>query len=158
MILHHILHRIETGVLTGATLMLVLLSAGQIVLRNLSQGLIWAETLQRMLVLWIAMVGAMAASRTGSHIRIDAVERLLPIAWRKRLQRLAHGVSGTLCLVASWYAFLFVRVEYESGARALGAIPNWACAAVIPVALFIIGMRHTTEMVFPALAPPSHRP
>ena len=58
---------------------MVLLAAGQIILRNfLDVGFIWGDELLRMLVLWLAVAGALAASRSDKHISIDVLNRFLP--------------------------------------------------------------------------------
>src|SRR5690606_33547420 len=45
---------------------LVVLASAQILLRNVfSMGLAWSDGLVRMLVLWLALLGALAASRDG---------------------------------------------------------------------------------------------
>ena len=56
----------------------MLLAVGQIVLRELfSTGFVWADELIKLMVLWLAMVGSIAASRDDRHIRIDALARLI---------------------------------------------------------------------------------
>ena len=53
---------------------MILLAAGQIILRNfLDIGFIWGDELLRMLVLWLAVAGALAASRSDKHISIDVL-------------------------------------------------------------------------------------
>jgi TRAP-type C4-dicarboxylate transport system permease small subunit len=53
---------------------MILLAVGQIVLREVfDTGIIWADQLVRLIVLWLAMMGAMAACREDRHIRIDAL-------------------------------------------------------------------------------------
>jgi TRAP-type C4-dicarboxylate transport system permease small subunit len=55
---------------------LVLLASTQIVLRNFfSLGLTWADGLIRLMVLWLALVGAVAAAREGRHITMAALTR-----------------------------------------------------------------------------------
>ena len=45
----------------------ILLAASQIVLRNLfDSGLIWADPTLRIMVLWLSLLGAIAATRRGS--------------------------------------------------------------------------------------------
>ena len=53
---------------------LVLLAVGQIVLREVFEtGIFWADELIKLLVLWLAMVGSVAATRDNRHIRVDAL-------------------------------------------------------------------------------------
>ena len=51
---------------------LILLGAAQILLRNLSIGFAWGDGLARLAVLWLGLLGALAASRDGRHIAIGA--------------------------------------------------------------------------------------
>ncbi|MCB1566462.1 MAG: TRAP transporter small permease subunit, partial [Xanthomonadales bacterium] len=51
--------------------------------------MIWSEPVSRLLVLWLALLGGLAATREGKHIAIDALPRLLPPLWR----RIAWSVS-----------------------------------------------------------------
>ena len=50
---------------------MMLIAVGQIVLRQVfSTGIIWADELVKIIVLWLAMFGAVAAARDNRHIRI----------------------------------------------------------------------------------------
>ena len=52
------------------------IAAFQVVLRNFfDSGLYWGDSAVRVMVLWVAMLGAMVASRKDEHIRIDLVAR-----------------------------------------------------------------------------------
>ena len=52
---------------------LIVFSFAQIVLRNVfSIGVTWGDGLTRVIVLWLALLGALAASRDGRHIRMNA--------------------------------------------------------------------------------------
>ena len=69
----------EDAVLVIILTAMILLAASQIVLRNFFNfGFIWADEMLRMLVLWIAVAGAVAASRTDKHINISILDRFLP--------------------------------------------------------------------------------
>ncbi len=58
---------------------MILLATGQIALRNFfAAGVIWGDELLRIILLWLALFGAMAASRDNKHINIDIVSRFLP--------------------------------------------------------------------------------
>ena len=67
-----VLHRIEDGILVAILCLMIGLAALQIVLRNfLGAGIVYADMLVRILVLWIGLVGAMVAARQNKHISID---------------------------------------------------------------------------------------
>ncbi len=69
----------EDAVLVVILSGMILLAAGQIVLRNFFDiGFIWSDEALRMMVLWLAVAGAVAASRNDKHINIDVLDRFLP--------------------------------------------------------------------------------
>ena len=77
--------------LAAAFGLLLLIALLQILLRNgFSTSLPGAEELLQTLVLWLAMLGALGATREGNHIRIDLLAQVLPGPWGQRL----HGLSA----------------------------------------------------------------
>ena len=73
-----------TLLLTG----MLLLAGAQILLRNVGEGgFPWADEALRIMVLWLAMLGGLAASRDNRHIAIDALALILPPSMRARHQR-----------------------------------------------------------------------
>jgi len=71
-----LVHRLEDGVLVALLLTMISLAVSQIVLRNgFDTGITWADSLLRVLVLWIALIGALVATRQQQHINIDLISR-----------------------------------------------------------------------------------
>ena len=87
---------------------MILLAAGQIVLRNvLDIGFIWGDEALRLMVLWLAVAGAVAASRTDKHINIDVLDRT---GYRHRFAncaRLLHRLLRHLLLFRLLRRLLF---------------------------------------------------
>ncbi len=120
----------------------------QIILRNFfDSGLVWAESFVRVLVLWIAMLGAMVATREGNHINIDAVSRFLPVT----VARLATVVTGlfaaAVCGVVAWYSIELVMFEFEDQTIAFAVVPNWVTQSIIPFGFTVMGMRFLAASV-----------
>ena len=70
---------VETLLLVLVLGTMILVAATQIVLRNFwGTGFDWADEALRIMVLWVTMLGAVAASREGRHVSIDALSRYLP--------------------------------------------------------------------------------
>ena len=134
---------LENSILVGVLSGMILLAGLQIVLRNfVGAGLSWVDEALRLMVLWIAMIGAVAASREYRHISIDSVSRFLPPRgrlWSALIVDLfTAGVSLTLC----WYSYEFVAFEFADQAVLLGNLPAWPFEAVLPVAFGLIGYRY----------------
>ena len=69
----------ENALLIFMLALMVSLAASQILLRNFFDVSIHgADQMLRLLVLWVAFLGAIAASREGKHIHVDAIARWLP--------------------------------------------------------------------------------
>jgi len=137
----------ENAVLVLLLGTLVAVAGGQIVLRQLNVAVVWADPLTRLLILWIAVFGAVAASRDAQHITIDALSRFLP----PRAQRVAAAVvalfASAVCVVLACEAARFVGVEYAMNTAGLGAVPAWVLALVLPIGFALIALRYTIVAV-----------
>lgn len=137
------LHRVEDGLLVGAVLVMVVLAALQIVLRNVvGSGLLWIDPLLRALVLWIGLLGAVAASRAGRHIAIDVLTRALPDRWRRRALAAGCVFTAVVCAAITWHAVRYVMLEYEFDGTAFAGVPTWAVVLILPLAFGLIGLRY----------------
>jgi TRAP-type C4-dicarboxylate transport system permease small subunit len=132
----------ENAVLVLLLGALIVVAGGQIVLRQLNVAVLWADPLTRLLILWIAVFGAVAASRDNQHITIDALSRFLPPG----AQRVATAVVGlfasAVCVVLAYQAARFVGLEHAMSAPGLGAVPAWVLALVLPVGFALIAIRY----------------
>ena len=74
---------LEDSLLVGLLALMIILAAAQIVLRNvLGSSFGSSDQLLRILVLWVGLLGAVAASRDDKQINIDMLSRLLPVRAR----------------------------------------------------------------------------
>lgn len=136
---------------------MILLAAFQIVSRNLfSFGLLWGEPLLRVLVLWLALLGAMAATRDGNHIKIDVLPRFLPRRVNHYVRRVTDLFSALVCALLAWHAARFVHAEWQDGLEMFAGIPSWAFELIIPFGFGIMALRFLLHAVFgpPARAQP----
>jgi TRAP-type C4-dicarboxylate transport system permease small subunit len=140
--------RIEDLTLVSALVAMLLMALLQIFLRNFyDSGILWAESFLRVLVLWVAMLGAMVATRLNRHISIDLVARYLPPGLRLATESLMGCTSGVICAVIAWYAFRLVEFEYEDQTIAFAAVPNWVCQAILPFGFGVMALRFGARAV-----------
>ena len=137
-----LLHRVEDGLLALMLLALLLLAVSQIALRVFfDTGLIWSEPVSRLLVLWLALLGGLAATREGKHIAIDALPRLLPPLWRRIAwsvsQLGAAAITGTL----AWYSISMIQLEREMPTYLVGTFPNWVGMLLLPFGFGLMALR-----------------
>lgn len=135
--------RVEDGVLVSLLAAMVVLAALQIVLRNLlDAGLLWVDPALRLLVLWVGMLGAVAATRDDRQITVDAVSRFLPPRVRSTVRVLtdlfATAVSGLL----TWHAARLVLDERAAATTTFAGLPVWVAQLVLPVAFGLIAARY----------------
>ena len=104
--------------------------------------LTWADESQRLLLLWLALLGAMAASRDRKQLRIDLASRYLKGFPRNALEAFADLLTAAVAGVISWHALSFVRETYSFGDTLLDQIPAWIVQSILPVAFLVIALRH----------------
>ncbi len=136
------LARTETALLIFVLTTLITLSFGQVILRNFfNEGLLWADTLCRQLVLWVGFLGASLAVRENRHLSVDFIPHLVSRQvkrWLRVLSRLAAGVISFFLARASWD---FMIYEMEGETTLFSDIPTWWFQTILPYSLTIIAIR-----------------
>ena len=132
----------ENVALVSLLLGMMLLAVGQIVAREIfNTGFVWADEAIKLIVLWLAMVGSIAAARENRHIRIDLLSHLLPrkavALTRVIVDLFAAGVSGAI----AWHSWRYLQLEIEFEDTVLVDTPAWIVHVVVPVAFALISYR-----------------
>lgn len=151
--IERVLSRMEGGLLVLFLTVMVVLTFFQIVLRafhtyghfqwaNSAVGWIdWAEPLVRLLVLWVAMLGASLVTGENKHIKIDLMSELLPARWlpyRELVLSSACVVVTALMTRASWS---YVHLERSFGGSLFLGIPTWIAQIILPAGFFLMFCR-----------------
>ncbi|PTQ89083.1 TRAP transporter small permease [Agitococcus lubricus] len=137
------LHRLEDALLVSLLFVMMSLAVTQIVLRNgFDTGILWADAFLRVSVLWIALIGALVATRQKQHIQIDVLSRFLPAITRYIATIMVNVFSALVCGLLAYYCFDFVKMEYEAPSMAFANVPTWLCEAVMPVAFGFMAVRY----------------
>jgi len=136
------IERVEDVLLASLFILTLLLAVLQIILRNIfGLGIIWADPLLRILVLWLGMFGAMYATRMNRHISIDVIRLYLKPLLRQKIQRLINLCSSVICLVCFYFSVPYLILEYKDGSKAFSQVPLWMTESVIPFALLVMALR-----------------
>ena len=137
------LHRVEDLFLAALLAMMVVLAPLQIVLRlGFDEGLIWADPLLRVLVLWVGLVGAVSASRGDRHISIDVLSRFAPPRVRAVMAVVTSLFTAVVSALVAYHSGRFVASERDYGSMAFSGIEAWIFQVVIPIAFGIIALRY----------------
>ena len=116
-------------------------SVFQIINRQLLGGsfsLSWADELVKIIVLWLAMVGSIAACRDNKHIRIDLITHVLSgpvVAWSRVIVDL---FAAAVCATIGWHAYRLIREEMSWGDMVFTDVPLWLLHAIVPLAFVLI--------------------
>lgn len=136
------LRRLEDIILATILAAMIVLAIGQVVLRNIwGSGIGWADPLLRILVLWITLLGAMAATRDRNHINIDILSKFLPAYLKKPAQLLTHLFTAVVCAILAWQGGRLVLLDYREATIAFASVPAWTCELIIPFGFGIMSLR-----------------
>lgn len=136
------IYHLEGGLLVAILLSMIVLAVVQILLRNTTgAGIVWNEAVVRVMVLWVAFLGAMIGSRKGEHISIELVSHYFPQTFHRSVGLIVGVISSLLCLLAAWVCLQFVISEFEEQTVAFAEIPAWVCQLILPIGFFTIGLR-----------------
>jgi TRAP-type C4-dicarboxylate transport system permease small subunit len=133
----------ENALLISMLALMVGLASAQILFRNFfDMSIASADQMLRLLVLWVAFLGAVAASREGKHIHVDAIARWLPIRVKAGVVAVTDLFTLVVCLILAWQSLRFMQGAHTSGEMAFGSLPVWVAASIIPLAFTLIALRY----------------
>lgn len=137
-----ILARVETAALILLLTVMVLLSFGQVILRNMmGTGILWGDILLRQLVLWVGFLGASLAVRERKHIAIDFLPHFLNGFWKKINRIGVDLVTAVISIFLSLAAWDFMIFEKEGGSTLFLDIPVWLFQTILPFSFALIALR-----------------
>ncbi len=121
---------------------MMLVAVGQVIAREIFEtGFFLAGELVRLMVLWLAMVGSIAACRENRHIRIDAISHLLSDRAVGIVRMLVDTFAAVVCGVIAWNAWRYLQLEIEFEDTVLIDTPAWVAHVVVPVAFALLSYR-----------------
>ena len=139
---------LENAALVTLLSSMIVLAVGQIVLREVfNTGIIWADELVRLIVLWLAMMGAVAACRDDRHIRIDAITHLFPDRVIDVIRVVVDLFAAAVCAVIALQAYRYLQVEIEYEDTVLIDTPAWIAHVIVPASFAILSYRFAVTAV-----------
>lgn len=146
---------IEDALLITSFVAMLVFAGLQITMRNLfDSGFDWIDPLLRILVLWVGMLGAVAATREDRHISIDVLSRFVPqtaLPWLKRVTAIATAI---ICAMLAWHTFRFVRDEYAYSDVEVAGLPVWVWQSILPIGFALMTCRFVLNAIFPKIQDP----
>ena len=139
---------VETALLAVLLGGLIVFASAQIVLRNFfSISVNWGDGFVRLTVLWLALLGALAASRDDRHITMGILSHWLPPTPRRIAEVIADTFAAVFCGAFTWFAFAFVRASRAYGDTMFGTVPSWWLQSIMPLAFALIAYRYAVRAI-----------
>lgn len=121
---------------------MMIIAVGQIALRLFfDSGLVWADELLKLMVLWIAMVASIAASRSNRHLRIDVMSHFAPERFARMPRMIVDLFAALICGLLAWHSLRFILLSLEFGDTVLVDIPAWIAHGIVPLAFALMSYR-----------------
>lgn len=105
---------------------------------------LWSEELSRYLIVLVTYFGAVAAIRSGEHIRIELILNLLTPNLRQALDLFAAVICCIYCGAVSYFGYQWAASSYALGivsSESTLVIPIWVFYLVIPVGFGLMALR-----------------
>ena len=102
----------------------------------------WPADINRILVLWIAMVGGSLATRNNEHIKVDFLTRIISGRVRIIINSIIFIAGITVCSLLVFFSYEFLMMEYELKETLVALpVPLWCIQLIIPVGFMVIAFR-----------------
>ncbi|MDH5178508.1 MAG: TRAP transporter small permease [Gammaproteobacteria bacterium] len=133
---------IEDSILVAMLSVMILLAVMQILLRNFFQsGFTDADTLIRIMVLWVGMFGAVVASRERKQITIDVLSKYLPARVQRIIGIIVDCFVVLVCGLLAYFSTSMMLSDLEAGSS-VARIPAWVVGAVLPISFGMMSLRY----------------
>lgn len=118
---------------------MIVVAVGQIVMRlAFSSGFVWADELLKLMVLWIALIASIAASRNARHLRIDVLSHVIPPRLAPLPRFIADAFAAFICGLLAWQSWRYVQLAREFGDTVLIDVPAWLVYGIMPLAFALM--------------------
>ncbi len=136
------LEKIEGQLIVLILSLMILLSFGQMLLRNFfDMGIIWGDTLLRQWVLWLGFLGASLAVKHDKHISVEVLTSFSSLYWKRIIKAFTRFSAGIISGFLAWAALSFMLFEKDSESVLFLDIPVWIFQTVLPYSFMVIAIR-----------------
>jgi TRAP-type C4-dicarboxylate transport system permease small subunit len=88
------------------------------------------------------MAGAVAAARSGEHLRINILVGYVPRQSRPWLYAALHSFSAAICGTLAWQSLCMVHDSAMYGDMLLGEVPTWSAQLIMPVGFGFLALHY----------------
>ena len=108
----------------------------------------WIEEFSRIIFIWYIYLSVSWITLQGRHIRVNAIDLMVPASWRRPIGLIGDLVWLGFGLLLTYYGYRFVITEIEVYSEtAILHIPHAFVHAIIPVGFGLMSVRLIQTMV-----------
>lgn len=130
----------EKFLVISLIILMLFLASLDVILRFLELGGInWLPKFLRLGVLWLALLGALIATKTNEHIKVDLINRMVKNP--RILDIISLTFAGIISFVLVLPSYNLVVMTYEFQDRFFSNIPLWIMQVLMPITFALMGLR-----------------
>ncbi len=133
------LGRIEAFFLCLFLFAMVFLAFLQVVMRNVfNAGIPWADSVVRLMVLWVGFLGAALATKLDQHLTIEVLTKFVPERIRHLTSIVVKVFACVVCYFLLCASLRFLASEQTTGEKFIHLFPSWWTLTIVPATFFLI--------------------
>lgn len=113
----------------------------------------WGEPFARLMVLWVAFLGASLLTKDSRHIKIDIMGHLLPPLLNKIREIILSLGCITVCCIMIKASAGYIKVEMQYSSGSFLNVPIWIYQLIIPFGFSSMTLRFIISGIRQALSP-----
>lgn len=118
-------------------------------------GFIWSQPLALVLTLWVGFVGASMCTHENKHLKVEAVQRLIPSKYKPAVAFLSALATTAVCFALMWLAIRYVNFHYHEWESTNGKggmfqgmkLPRFVGFSALPIAFGFMTARFFSRAV-----------
>jgi TRAP-type C4-dicarboxylate transport system permease small subunit len=105
-----------------------------------NNSLSWSEELARFLLIWIVNIGISCAIKKKTHVRITALDTVLPASMKRALGVITNLLVLAFAAIVMFLGYLVVEFNMKMGqmSQAMEFLPMWVIYLAVPIGFFPI--------------------
>ncbi len=140
--------KVEAFFLCVFLMTMVLLAFLQVVMRDVfNSGLPWADSLVRLMVIWVGFLGASLATRLEQNLTVEVLTKFLPPSVRVVTSIVVKIFAIMVCFFLFEASLRFLANERSTGEQFIHLFPSWWTLTIIPVTFVLIPFHFVFSIV-----------
>jgi TRAP-type C4-dicarboxylate transport system permease small subunit len=137
--LNEIVGKIEGFFLCFFLMTMVILAFVQVVARNVfNEGIPWADTVVRLMVLWVGFLGACLATKLDQHLTMEVLTKYMSERVKHASAVIVKIFAIAVCCLLFLASLKFLKNEASSNEQFLHLFPLWWAESIIPITFVLI--------------------